>query len=415
MNVGILTIGNELTTGRIVDHNAAMIAREVHQKGWRTVAIESVGDNFTDIEYGLRFLLERADVIVITGGLGPTQDDITTEAIARFFNLPLYTEENVLAHIKNLFASRNLPWTENNAKQARFPIGAEIIPNTTGTAPGFALYREQKLIAVIPGVPSEAAQMFSSGVLPLMKRFFPESTGFTFSRTYKTFGLTESRIDEILKDVKDDDGIEIGFYPIFPENHVVITVKDSSETIAFQKFQRVCSEVENRLSSYIFATDEETLEQVVASKMIKKGLTLSVAESCTGGLIADHLTDVPGSSAFFERGLIAYSNTAKVEILGVPETTIERYGAVSEETARLMAEGIKKISRTDLGLSTTGIAGPTGGTDVKPVGTVYIALADDKDTFVRHYTFRWNRRRNKIIMAHSALMLLNNYLKGKLK
>lgn len=415
MNIGILTIGNELTSGRIADRNAAMIAREVHKRGWRTVAIASVGDNFTEIEYGLRFLLERADVVVITGGLGPTEDDLTTEAIAQFFHLPLFTDEKTLTHIKNLFASRNLPWTENNAKQARFPLGAEIIPNPSGTAAGFALFKDNKLVVVIPGVPSEAAQMFTSGVLPLMQRFFPKPTGVTLSKTYKTFGLTESKIDEILKDVKSDEGVYIGFYPIFPENHVVITVKVPSENKAHHIFHKVCGEVEKRLSPYIFATDEENLENIVASEMIKRGLTLSIAESCTGGLIADHLTDIPGSSAFFERGLVAYSNAAKIEILGVPVAVIERYGAVSEETARLMAEGIRRISGTHLGLSTTGIAGPTGGSDAKPVGTVYIALADGKETFVRHYIFRWDRRRNKVIMAHSALMLLNNYLKGKLK
>ena len=414
MKVAILTIGNELMSGRIADTNSSFIAREINLQGWHVEAMLAVEDNFASIKSRLNYLLPLADVVICTGGLGPTADDITTEAIARAFDLPLYTDEKSLNQTKNIFTRRNLIWVENNTKQAMFPQGAEVIANTVGTAPGFALKACEKWIFVIPGVPHEMQKMFPEGVMPILHREFPQKEQYMVKQTIKTFGLSEAAIDKDLADIDFNAlGVNIGFYPVFPENHIVLVSRQVTFEAARKKLQLACDEVTARLNKYIFAYGEETLEEIVADLLKEKKLTIAVAESCTGGLITDRLTDVPGSSQYLERAAVTYSNAAKVSLLGVPAAIIEKHGAVSEETVRLMAEGVRKMAGTDLGLASTGIAGPDGGSEAKPVGTVYLALADATETICRHYAYRWDRKRNKMFFSQAALLLLKNYLSAK--
>lgn len=414
MKIGILTIGNELMNGRIADTNASFIAREANQQGWSVEAIMSVGDDFAAIKDRLNYLLSMTDAVICSGGLGPTSDDITTAAIAEAFDLPLYTDESVLNFIKDIFTKFNFKWVENNAKQAMFPQGAEVLPNARGTAPGFSLSMNGKFIFVIPGVPAEAKLMVTNGVLPALRRHFPQKEQYIVKQTIRTFGLSEAAVDEQVKDIDFDSlGVNIGFYPVFPENHIVLIARSRNQDEARNHLQKAQDEVSAHVRDYIFAYGEQTLEEVIAGLLTAKKLTIAVAESCTGGMITSRLTDVSGSSDYLERGLVTYSNAAKISMLGVPAEIIERHGAVSEETARLMAEGVRKLAGTDLGISSTGIAGPTGGSPEKPVGTVYIALADSRKTICRHYAYRWDRKRNKDIFAEAALFLLKNYLQGK--
>ena len=414
MKIGILTIGNELMNGRISDTNASFIAREANQQGWSVEAIMSVGDDFTAIKDRLDYLLSLTDAVICSGGLGPTSDDITTEAIAKAFNLPLYTDENVLNYIKDIFTKFNFRWMENNAKQAMFPKGAEVIPNARGTAPGFSLSVNGKMIFVIPGVPAEAKLMITNGVFPALRKHFPQDEFYIIKQTIRTFGLSEAAVDDRVKDIDFNSlGVNIGFYPVFPENHIVLIARGKNQDETKKNLQKAQDEVSAHVQDYIFAYGNQTLEEVIAGLLTEKKLTIAVAESCTGGMITSRLTDVSGSSNYLERGLITYSNAAKISMLGVPAEIIEKHGAVSEETARLMAEGVRKLAGTDLGLASTGIAGPTGGSKEKPVGTVYIALADSRKTICRHYAYRWDRKRNKDIFAESALFLLKNYLQGK--
>ena len=414
MKIGILTIGNELMNGRITDANASFIAREINLQGWQIETIISVGDDFASIKNRLDYLLSLTDAVICTGGLGPTADDITTAAIAEAFGLPLYTDENVLNYIKDIFTKLNFSWVENNAKQAIFPQGAEVIPNSRGTAPGFSLLINEKPIFVIPGVPAEARMMLTLGVIPILRRYFPQNEQYTSKQIIKTFGLSEAAVDDRLKDIDFDSlGVSIGFYPVFPENHIVLISRSKTLEDAQKNLQKAQDEVSARLHDYIFASEEKTLEEVIAGLLTKKKLTISVAESCTGGLITNRLTNVSGSSEYLERGLVTYSNAAKISMLGVPAEVIEKHGAVSEETAKLMAEGVRKLAGTDLGLSSTGIAGPTGGSEEKPVGTIYLALSDSSGTICRHHAFRWDRQRNKDIFSEAALFLLKNYLQGK--
>ena len=416
MKIGILTIGNELTSGRIQDTNSSLIARTMQEQGWAVAGMISVGDDDGAIRDALAHLLARVDAVIVTGGLGPTADDITTAALAKAFGLGLYSDPAVLAHIRRRFEKFRLPWTENNAKQAVFPEGAEIIPNPNGTAAGFALRREGRIVAVIPGVPAEARRMLPEGVIPLLRKAFPEAALHVETLTFKLFGLPEAAVDEAMADVDLAGlGVGIGFYPNFPENHLVLTARESFADVAGEKLREAGSRVEARLGKYIFAKGEESLAGNVAGRMTERKLTLAVAESCTGGLITDRLTDIPGSSAFFERGVVTYGNAAKTALLGVPEAVIREYGAVSAETARLMAEGVRKSAGTDLGLAVTGIAGPSGGTEAKPVGTVFIALACGGTTVCRPYAFRWERRRNKVMASQAALLMLWRYLTGELR
>ncbi|MCX5849426.1 MAG: competence/damage-inducible protein A [Deltaproteobacteria bacterium] len=410
MRIGILTIGNELMNGRIADTNASFIAREANQQGWSVEAIMSVGDDFAAIKNRLDYLLSMTDAVICSGGLGPTSDDITTAAIAEAFGLSLYTDENVLSFIKDIFTKFNLRWVENNAKQAMFPQGAEVIPNLRGTAPGFLLPVKKKLIFAIPGVPAEAKMMMTEGVIPALRKHFPQNDQYAEKQTIKTFGLSEAAVDDRLKDIDFDSmGVSVGFYPVFPENHIVLIARSKTHDEAQDNLQKAQNEISSRLQDYIFSYGERTLEEVIASLLTENKLTIAVAESCTGGLITNRLTDVSGSSDYLERGLVTYSNKAKISMLGVPAEIIEKHGAVSEETARLMAEGVRKLAGTDLGLSSTGIAGPTGGSKEKPVGTVYLALAGPQQTICRHYSFRWDRKRNKEVFSEAALFLLKNY------
>jgi nicotinamide-nucleotide amidase len=412
MKIGILAIGDELTSGMTQDTNSSFMARELSAEGWQISGIVIAGDDGGLIERGLTHLMGISDAVIVTGGLGPTSDDRTTESIAEAFGLPLFTDETILNRMKEGFRAFGLPWADTNAKQARFPEGAEIIDNPVGTACGFSLEREGVVITVIPGVPREVHRMLPGGVVPLFRKKFNTPGEKRKRRTIKSFGLTEAEVAKRLSDLDIGPGDVIGFYPRFPENHIVITVRGGDDDEIDERLAEIERNIIERLGKYVFGYDGDTLEGIVASILTEQKMTLAVAESCTGGLITDRITNVPGSSAFFERGVVVYSNRAKTDLLGVPPEVIETEGAVSEKTALLMAKGVRDLAKTDVGLSVTGIAGPTGGTEEKPVGTVFISLANDKGSLCREFHFRWDRRRNKEMTAQVALELLRRLLVG---
>ena len=411
MKVGILTIGDELTRGMIQDTNSSFLSREVTSERWQVTVMMAVGDDDDVIRDALGYLMEKCDAVIVTGGLGPTADDKTTASIARAFGLGLYTDESVLGHIKERFERFRIAWTDNNAKQAMFPHGAVPLYNPTGTAWGFSLKKDGKIIVVVPGVPAEVKRMVPESVIPLLRAEFPEAVRYSAKRTIKLFGISEAKVDETITAAGIDfPGISIGFYPRFPENHLVITSQGDDEASTRKNLDHAVARATERLKKYIFGYDDATLEGIVAALLTEKGLTLSVAESCTGGLITDRLTNVPGSSLFLDRGVITYSNVSKMELLEVPAATLEQHGAVSEETAVLMARGVRKLGKTHIGLATTGIAGPTGGSEAKPVGTVFIAVAGEAESVCRKFHFRWERRRVKEITSQWALEILRRFI-----
>lgn len=411
--IGIMAVGNELTSGMIQDTNSSFIARELGAEGWGVSGAVLVGDDEAGIARMLRCLMAASDAVIVTGGLGPTVDDITTEAVAKAIGRDLFTDTAALAQLKATFEAFNLAWTENNAKQALFPAGADIIKNTVGSAPGFMVIHGDIPVAVIPGVPREAERMLTDGVIPRFRRELGTTGARTVRKTVKTFGLTESALADRLKGLEEAfPQAQIGYYPRFPENHIVITVKGSDAAALDDTLSAAARWIAERLGKYVFGYDDDTLEGVVAALLTERKLTLAVAESLTGGLITDRLTNVPGSSRFFERGVVVYSNHSKEELLSVPHEVLETKGAVSSEAARLMAEGVRTIAKTDIGVATTGIAGPTGGTVEKPVGLVYVAIADERTTWCRQFQFRWERRRIKEITAQVALEFVRRLLVG---
>jgi nicotinamide-nucleotide amidase len=293
-----------------------------------------------------------------------------------------------------------------------FPQGATPLRNPVGTAWGFALKRGEKIIVVVPGVPMEVKRMTPEVLIPL----FEQMAGKTYivTKTIKLFGMGEALIDDALADLPlAGTTVSLGFYPRFPENQLVLTAKSKDRAKAEADVALIRKEIEVRLSRNIFGYDEDTLEGMIGALLTERKLTISVAESLTGGLVADRITNVPGSSAYFERGVVTYSNRSKTELLGVHEDVIRQHGAVSREVAILMAEGVRRASGTDIGVSTTGIAGPSGGSDQKPVGTVFVAVSDGTRTICRDFLFKWERRRIKEITSQWALELTRRFLAGE--
>ncbi len=412
MRVEIITIGNELTTGEIVDTNAVFLADLLTQNGFWVTCITTIGDQEDLIQDALLRARDHAEAVVVSGGLGPTADDLTTRAAARAVGQELELNQEALRAIRERFARRGMEMPLSNEKQACFPKGAEMIPNPMGTAPGFILRHKGVVYFFLPGVPRELKHLFQESVLPFLERERKEKT-WVRSRTLKLFGLSESAIADRLKDLDPAPYAAIlAFLPRSPENHVKITVTGAVRAEVERNLEALEGLIRERLAGWIFAVNQETLEEIVGGLLRSSQATLAVAESCSGGLVAHRLTNVPGSSDYFDRGVVAYSNRAKVEILHVPEEILASVGAVSAPVAEKMAEGVRQISRSTIGLGITGIAGPGGGSAEKPVGTVFIALATPEGTVSKKYQLWGSREQIKAVSAQTAIDLVRRYFLG---
>jgi nicotinamide-nucleotide amidase len=409
MYAEIIAIGNELISGSVMDTNSSFLAERLISVGIEVRWMTSVGDNEPDIKESLKSALNRAEVILVTGGLGPTHDDITACVVAKTLKRKLIQNEQALNWIKKLFDSAGLSMPPNNEKQAMIPEGAELIHNPIGTACGFMIRENGRLSFFLPGVPREMVRMTDESVLPILKR--EKGEGFRFkTETLKVFGLGESRIAELIKDIVErDEGIRIGFLPNFPENYIKITAKGKNDNEVCSKVSEVADEIAKRLGNYIFGKDGQTIEEVVGDLLRSNGDTIALAESCTGGLISRRLTDIPGSSDYLKRAVVAYDNQTKIDLLHVPKRMLDEFGAVSGEVAKKMAEGIREYGKTTLGLGVTGIAGPGGGTPEKPVGLIFISLSDSKETIVKSYNFPGDRAQVRLLTSQSALDLIRRY------
>ncbi len=408
----ILSTGDEIRTGALTDTNSGYLARHLEGIGLDVVRHQCVGDDAEILRSILTEIGARADVCMITGGLGPTQDDITAPAAAAACGIDLELDPRALKSIEDFFSSRKLEMPASNRKQALLPRGADVLHNPVGTAPGFAVKIGRCRCFFMPGVPFEMRRMLSDQVLPRLEGMMEGERTFHRVRTISTFGLTESATGDRLSGlVEAYPEIKLGMQVRFPEIHVKLYAAGSEGTVIDQRLDEVTGWVKARLGEKVFSTSEETMEAVVGQLLRKAGATLSVAESCTGGLLAHRLTDVPGSSDYFLFSGVTYSNEAKIEVLGVQPETLEKHGAVSIETAKEMAEGARKLTGAAYGISTSGIAGPTGGTDEKPVGSVCIGLASRSGIEGRKFTFHFPRRSmNKRIFATTALDLLRRRL-----
>jgi competence/damage-inducible protein CinA-like protein len=405
----ILSTGDELVSGRIVDANSAAIADRLFSVGVEIAAVLQVGDDREKLLWALEQARCLGDLVIGTGGLGPTADDLTTEAVAEFLGRELKQDEPIAESLKRRFEARGAVWTANNLKQSLFPEGSTTIPNPIGTAAGFRIsVGSGKTLIWLPGVPQEMAAMLNETVIPwvVQQRINAEQI---LACTFKIHGLTESKLDDLLKAVKLDSQAKLSFRAHYPDLSVRLTIKGGQERETV--FKRLREEIRKLLGNYIYAEGDVSLEEMVGEMLLKKKLTLSLAESCTGGYISHRITRIGGSSAYYHGGAVAYSNEAKVCFLGVDSTTLQKFGAVSRETALAMSRGIKERTGASIGLSVTGIAGPSGGTPEKPVGTVWISIAQPN----RHEAqlFRFHGERERIILGASQAAL--NWLRMALQ
>jgi nicotinamide-nucleotide amidase len=409
MTAEILTIGDELLIGQVVNTNQAFIAEQLNLIGIRVDRMTTVGDDLGVIVRAFGDALGRADVVMVTGGLGPTHDDVTRTAVCGFFNDELVPHPDVRAHIGRLLASRGIPWTPVHEDQARVPRTAAVMPNPAGTAPGLRFERDGRFLMVFPGVPYEMRAIVEQYAIPFLASC--RQGPVIVHRTLRTTGAPESMLARHLGDLEQIlGGAKLAFLPSLFGVRLRITVEDTNETAAKARVAGVEERIRAKVAKYIYGEESEELEEVLGRILAERGLTIAVAESCTGGLIADRLTDVSGSSRYFDRGIVAYSNVSKEEVLGVPRTLIERHGSVSAEVAKAMAEGVRRAGGASIGLSTTGIAGPTGGTPEKPVGLVWIGYADERGSLALRFTFGDDRRRTKERASQAALELVRRRL-----
>jgi len=413
MNAHIITVGDEILIGQVLNTNAAYIGKELIENNINVVSTSVIGDNEAEIVQEFKKAYEENDLVIVTGGLGPTHDDVTRKCIVNFFNTELVQNSEVLEDIKNLFKKRRWKINKINEGQALVPKIASVIRNTLGTAPGVWIEKDGKIFAAMPGVPYEMEEMVNSYVIPALKERIGEPEIITVRKNLLTTGIGESTLFERLGDLNELIGdSKLAFLPSQFGVRLRITSEGKSEEEALNKISEIEQKIRTKAGRYIYGTENEVLEEVIGKILKERGLTLAVAESCTGGLVSNMLTNISGSSVYFERGVVSYSNAAKVEILKVHEDMIVENGAVSIEIARQMAEGIKSISGTDLGLSTTGIMGPTGASVDKPVGLVYVGICDDKVCTAKEFLFGDNRILNKQRAAQAALDMLRRHLLG---
>ena len=413
MNAHIITIGDEILIGQTLNTNAAYIGDHLTNIQVTINKTSVVGDDHDDIMNEFKTCWAKNDLLIVTGGLGPTHDDITRNCIVKFFKTELIQNEDVLEDIKKIFQKRGRDVRKINESQALVPKIAKVIRNEFGTAPGIWIEKENKIFIAMPGVPYEMHAMMQSFVLPNLSEKLIDLPNFQKRITLETTGIPESFLFEKLGDLSELlDGAKLAFLPSQIGVRMRITANEETEEEASNKLSEIEQKIRGKVGRFIFGRNGEKLEEVVGRILKERGLKIAIAESCTGGNISNLITNVSGSSNYFERGVIAYSNASKVEILKVDEDLISEYGSVSLEVARQMAEGVKSISGIDIGISITGIMGPTGAIEGKPVGLVYIGLCDEEVCTAKKYTFGEDRLLNKQRTTQTALEMLRRHLLG---
>ncbi len=404
MTVELISVGTELLLGNIVNTNAAFLAEKCADLGLSCYYQSVVGDNEERLTAVLKTALERSDIIILSGGLGPTEDDLTKEAAAKVAGLELYMHEPSRKRIEEFFRKRNIEATENNWKQAMMPKGAIVVENENGTAPGVIIEDGKKKIILLPGPPNELVPMFVKSIMP----YLSEGNSTIYSQTVKICGVGESKAETLVKDlIGSQTNPTIAPYAKNCEVHFRLTAKASNEKEAKKLLKPMVKELKSRFENHVYTTDADiTLEKAVVDLLAANHLTVSTAESCTGGLLAARIINVSGVSDVYKAGYITYSNKAKRKLLGVKKGSLEKKGAVSEEVAREMAKGAALFSKAEVAVAVTGIAGPGGGTEEKPVGLVYIACSVCGKITVKKYNFSGNRAKIRETTVSSALILM---------
>ena len=401
----LISFGTEILLGNIVNTNAAYLAEKCAQIGLQCYFQTSVGDNEERLKLALKSALERSDVVILSGGLGPTDDDLTKEVAASVLEKELIMDEHSKKRIQDFFEKRGKKITDNNWKQAMMPKGAVIIDNENGTAPGVIMEENGKIVILLPGPPNELIPMFENSIVPYLAKKTNETI---FSQTVKICGIGESQAETIIKDLLDEQtNPTIAPYAKTGEVHLRVTAKAEDEKAAKKMCKPVVKELKSRFGANVYTTETDvTLEKSIVDLLVANELTISTIESCTGGLVAGRLINVPGVSDVFKAGYITYSNKAKRKVAGVKKATLHKYGAVSEQVAAEMAKGAAAVSKADVSVSITGIAGPDGGSDEKPVGLVYIGCNVKGKITVEKFQFSGNRAKIRENAVAYAMILL---------
>ncbi len=436
MKAEIITIGDELLRGEIVDSNKARIAERLLLLDLECRHQVSVLDDPADMRDAFRRAADRSDFVLVSGGLGPTRDDLTTAVLAETFGRQMELDEDSLAAIEAFFARVGRSMSEVNCKQAFFPTGADVLRNPIGTAPGFSIREGRAVFFAMPGVPRELDLMMDEQVLPRIERLLTQGARLTEGAAgagvgagagapvgsserrvvravlLRTFGMGESTLEAELLDLARDGEVDLGFRTSFPDNFLRPVARAKTAEEADARIAQLTEAIRARLGAIVYGEGGDTMESVVGRLLTERGLSVATAESCTGGLIAERITDVPGSSAYFLGGIVAYSNAAKASLLGVSEAVLESEGAVSEPVVRAMAEGARARFGSDFGVATSGISGPDGGTAEKPVGLVWIALSTAEGTHADSFVFQVDRSRHRSLTAQVALDWIRRSMLG---
>ncbi|MFZ5353756.1 MAG: competence/damage-inducible protein A [Bacillota bacterium] len=411
MKCEIISVGTELLLGSIVNTNAQYLSLKMAELGIDVYHQLVVGDNFERVKQALEESLKRSDMVITTGGLGPTDDDLTKEAVSAALKLKLVLHKQSMDKLEELFRRINKPMSQCNKKQALVPEGCRVLENNNGTAPGIYVEKNEKIVIMLPGPPSELKPMFEDSIMPIL---ISKSGSIIKSRTVRIVGIGESEVQEQLRDIFDSQtNPTIAPYAKSGEVHLRITAKTEAAAEAEELNEIMLQKVAKVLGDNIYGYDEENLESAVIKLLQHSNITISCAESCTGGLLSQRLTSVPGASKSFMNSIVTYSNEAKMKFLGVEEQTLSSHGAVSSETAYEMAEGIRRVSGTDIGVSITGIAGPDGGSAEKPVGLVYIGISYKDKTEAHKFLFSGNREKIRYYSSTRALDLIRRTLLNK--
>lgn len=415
MNAEIITIGDEILLGQIVDTNSAWISQQLDTINIRVNQITSISDNSNDILHTLTLASQRANIILVTGGLGPTKDDITKETISKYFNKTLVRDDEVWKHVQTLFArvAPNKPIPLFNQNQAEVLAGCQVLFNDVGTAPGMYVEKDSTIYIFMPGVPFEMKYLMTHRVLPKLRTLV--STDIIHHRHIITIGLGESFLAERIADIENNlpSTIKLAYLPKLGLVRLRLTELFNHSNFE-SEIDYYHTQIIERLQDHVIAIRDISIEEAIVETFSKENLKLAIAESCTGGSIASGITAISGASAMFDCGVVAYHNQIKQNILGVQKQTLEEFGAVSEQTVIEMAEGVKRLAHADYAIATSGIAGPGGGTDDKPVGTVWIAVSGLKETYTKLFNFHNDRNINiERSVAQAFTLLWNMYVKDK--
>lgn len=408
----LISVGTEILLGDILNTDAQFLSIELARLGISVIHQSTVGDNRERLLAQLKEAADRSDIIILSGGLGPTPDDLTKEVCCEFFGKKMFLHEPTVEKIKTYFSTKGMEMAQNNLKQAMLPKDCVIFPNDNGTAPGMAIEKDGVHILVLPGPPRELKPMFRNCAVPYLMQF---SDRIIVSHNIRTFGIGESSMAERVNDLFDAENPTVAPYAKDGEALLRVTAMARTKEEAENLCKPVINEIKNRLDGFVYGVDYTCIEEAVIEKLKEKHMKVATAESCTGGLIAKRITDVPGASEVFDCGIISYANEIKHRVLGVSEDDLNKYGAVSEPVARQMARGALKVSGADIAVSVTGIAGPDSDSTNKPVGLVYIGLADRDNVWVRELrTSRKDRSYNRYVSASNALNMIRLYIDNKL-